>query len=856
MSAHRKKRREYRVCCAYDTETTRIHDGAQSRAFASLYILNDLRDVDLRSYEPGTCDDIRFERDASEVYAYIDELIAWGKENSTIPVICAYNATFDLQTLMLGLAERYDIAVNAQSSTNIYTLDLLQDEEIVLRFWDTFHLEMRGLAAMGRTCGLEKAMGDWDYTLVRTPDTPLTSQEMHYAARDVQVVPAYLRYLLEANEWLAQSDFGHVLLTKTSIVRQMAKHTIGTRYITLQSGKRIKMLMGFEKLCEQEAARDFDSYALRKACFRGGCTFTAALTASVVVNDVASLDVTSMHHAFICGRMLPVQFSWWPAETIQRDVRRVLDTPLDYVLTHYEKPFDVAFHAKIRFEGIRLREGSAFYVYGIGIAPEAKFAAKLQRYIDGGNERAVAQEESVRAGGWVDAYEGATFAFGKLYSANAVEMHLSEIELYAMSLVYEWDECRAISGESTMRFIVPPDYVTLQSNILFDAKSDAKHINKTYKEGQPYEKEIPATIPDGLADSLRKGEISAVFWEGYYNSTVKGMFNSIYGTMAQDVLKPELEVDEVGAFHINVDTICKPENFEDKQPEKNRVLYTYGLRIVGGSRLHLVIAIKLLYDAFGFRVRVTGGDTDSLKVSTDQDITDAMLLDALRPLHDAITRAIHKTMRRVRAVWPDYASTLDDIGVFEVERAADGKSRWPYHLELWNKARVSVDGSRAHVTCAGLSRPGDKYHIEHLIHDLIEAGYTAPEVMDAALGYNVTVYPSICHSLQRTTPKTTDRVSERVTDYLGQSRDVDLPEAVALYPIGRTLGDTMQKANFENVDYLRCYYGREVDERERFVYLDGNNRPTISVSDGVSDTPIMQGAPVDIAEDGTYTGGR
>jgi hypothetical protein len=66
----------------------------------------------------------------------------------------------------------------------------------------------------------------------------------------------------------------------------------------------------------------------------------------------------------------------------------------------------------------------------------------------------------------------------------------------------------------------------------------------------------------------------------------------------------------------------------------------------------------------------------------------------------------------------------------------------------------------------------------------------------------------------------------------------------------------MQKANFENVEYLRQYYGREVDERERFVYLDSKNRPTISISDGVSDAPIMQSAPVDIAEDGTYTGGR
>ena len=71
--------------------------------------------------------------------------------------ICAYNLMFDMQTLMLDLNMQYDMKATAQSSTNVYTLDLIQDGETVLRFWDTYHLEMRGLAAMGETAGLEKA---------------------------------------------------------------------------------------------------------------------------------------------------------------------------------------------------------------------------------------------------------------------------------------------------------------------------------------------------------------------------------------------------------------------------------------------------------------------------------------------------------------------------------------------------------------------------------------------------------------------------------------------------------------------------------------------------------------------------
>ena len=63
---------------------------------------------------------------------------------------------FDMQTLMFDLNCKYDMEVNAQSSTNVYTLDLKKDGIMLLRFWDTYHLEMRGLAAMGETCGLQK----------------------------------------------------------------------------------------------------------------------------------------------------------------------------------------------------------------------------------------------------------------------------------------------------------------------------------------------------------------------------------------------------------------------------------------------------------------------------------------------------------------------------------------------------------------------------------------------------------------------------------------------------------------------------------------------------------------------------
>ena len=292
----------FRVVCAFDTETTTIRNGVNSHAFVCLYIFNDLRRVDLRKYEPDKDEEIIFYRDEQSAQKFLDELIKWGLDSNCVPVVCAYNLMFDMQTLMYDLNKRYNMVANAQSSTHVYTLDCLDNSEnVILRFWDTYHLEMRGLSAMGKSCGIKKAEGDWDYTLIRTQETPLTEKELFYAKRDVQVIPAYLSYLLSVHEWLQPGFFGLKVITKTSLVRQMAVYKISRLKVKKQSGKKLDLGFMFGELCKKELPIDYESYALRKACFRGGFTFTAGKTANKVVQNVCSMDVTSMHHLFING---------------------------------------------------------------------------------------------------------------------------------------------------------------------------------------------------------------------------------------------------------------------------------------------------------------------------------------------------------------------------------------------------------------------------------------------------------------------------------------------------------------------------------------------------------------------------
>lgn len=824
------KRRKYEIMAIYDTETTNIGEGVYTRAFPVLFIDNCVGGVDLANYTPGEDDDIRFYRTEEEMLDRIREYVKIGMVDGAVPVICAYNLMFDLQPLMEALSTEYDMRVNAQSSTNVYTVDLYESdtENLVLRFWDTYHLEMRGLKAMGETAGLPKAIGDWDYDLIRTPETPLTSLELFYAGRDTQVIPMYLRYLLRANEWMKQGDLGNIVLTKTSVVRQMARKQIGRLKVGKKNGKQLSLDKAFIEHCKHEDSGTFGQYALRKACFRGGFTFTSAAYAGVVVHNVASLDVTSMHHTFINGRLVPEDFE--PCGTAALEVinRSILDTTIEHILEHYEQPFTMAVHERVKFTNLRMKKGTCFEKWGIALLPTSKFKQVLKSAPDRGQDpRNEEQENVVRSYGWYDYAENAICALGKVYSADVAILNVSELELWSIGQVYEWDEIQPMCGEASGKFRTPPDFVTLQSNHLFEMKSKAKFIANNYREGEPYPFSVDG-MPEGIAEELLKGTCSEKFFESWYTSTVKGMFNGIYGTQAQDVRKPSYTV-QAGELVVDPATKTTPDNFEEKKPGNLRVLYTYGLRIVGGSRMHMIISMILLDRAMGHRCRVLGGDTDSMKVSCDDDVTDYELGEALEPIAEASKSAIFRTMGRVRETWPDYASTLDKIGAFDIENRGH---HYPYHIELWNKCRVSYD-TRAHVTCAGLRRPPKQVNIETVITEMAKK-YGIEKALTECMGYNVCVLPEVSHALEHHKPLATDTIQMPVTDYLGTTRLVTSHQSSALYPASRWLGETAKYTNLATVQYLESRYQRRLETVCRYIgYRDGKIYVEKDTAEGV-----------------------
>lgn len=829
----------YFIAGCFDTETCNLGRGTETIAFPICYIYNDLIGADLKNYELGKTQ-INIYRHEEEFIKVIENVINYGLRIYKTPIICAYNLMFDLQSLMETFSKLYNIEVNAQSSTSVYTLDLYHKltQYPLLRFWDCFYLDMRGLNALGKIAGVPKALGDWNYDLVRTPETPLTAEEIFYAKRDVEILPAYFKYLLNANQWLKQNMLGVNVLTKTSLVRQMAKKTIANKKIIKENEKKLTLGKAFYTHCLKEFPETFEIYALRKACFRGGFCFTSAKFANEVVYNVASIDANSMHHAQICGHYVPNNFRKVKPNVLQNAFNQATKTKLSYVLENYEKPFNFAFHARVKYTNLRLKKDSLFEKFQIALIPQGKFQLNANVEYSNSESNFEAEKENKLAG-WKDTAKNAVFALSKLYKAEEVILHVNEIESFCISLVYDYDKAEVILGESTCNFKLPPDYVTLQSMSLYKQKAEIKKIKNLYKENQPYTEELPLTLPEELANSLKNGTCTEHFLDSYYVSTIKGMFNSIYGTQAQDVLKPNFKCEN-GEIEIDQNTICTKNNFEDLKPEQTKVLYTYGMRIVGYSRLHLLIALALLYKNFGDKGIPTGGDTDSIKLSCDESITDDLILNALKPIAEASKKAIKKCTQRAKENFPLLADEMFKVGSFEIEECGKKeKTRYNKHYELWNKARVSYDGSHAHVTCAGLSRPENKYNIEKCIDDLMSAGYSFAEVCEMVLGYNVHIQNEICHSLQKNKPEVNEKIQQEITDYRGVTSFVNCHKAIALYSIERVLGETFKQTNFRTLKFLETL-GKKPLTFERFICYE-NEIPKVKIFDENGIKTIMKG---------------
>lgn len=672
----------------------------------------------------------------TRLYSTPEELVdALPMKSESTPIIAVYNLSFDFVSLQPVFEERgYTLEAFGPESSPFY-IDIKKGKETVIRFWEVSTLVPQGLEVMGKLAGVPKLKGAWDYTKYREPYDILTPEEKAYAIRDTEVIQAYLQHLLKVNPFLKEADLGTRLLTQTGLVRIYGERVVGR-----------KEVRRFVSSAAREEPKNEKTYRLRKACFRAGLAFTAGRNAGKIFENVVSIDTVSMHHSFILGRQVPIEFHEASPKVIELAVQRVLATSLEIVLQNYERPFKTAFHAHIRFKDLRLKEGSVFEQQGIATLARGKFTERISYEWKDGKSSESAENRN-RELGYHDSVKGHSFSFGKLVKAEEAELFLTETETWLMGQVYEWDSFEVLEGELSMRFQEPPAFILKLDEALYKNK----HAMKMVLHGSDSD-----LVPAAIKRAPRSVQ------ESYYKLSSKAQFNSVFGLCAMDGHKFEADF---------------------KPARSPKSWYTLGMRIAGGSRLHLALALILLDKKYRGRFEVLGGDTDSIKLT---GLTDAEIQQALKPLHEAITKAIQKTLTAAGIDPSQFAG----IGTFESEGTSE------LEVEVFNKNRLAWNGKSFELTAAGIPTPADKTNLEDALTALAKK-YGPREVMEKIYGPNLEVDSSLSCFLLPVKPQ--------------QQFYFDWAWATSLVPRSKMIGDLFSlEMSSVRENLPRAYNPREI----------------------------------------------
>ena len=338
----------YRIIGAYDSETTNLSSGVDKRAFPILHQLG-LIDAPINTIDNGNVErltSLYLYRHTIDLYQALQRIA--DAHVSYVPVICCHNLSFDMYGLAQWLGEQPSVRVLAKSQRKPISFTILDDDEQPrLVIWDTLVFAQKSLGYMGDECGYPKLAGDWDYDLIRTPNTPLTNEEQAYAAHDIYSLLAWLGYWCRLNPDISPDDLGLRVVSKTGVVRRRRVQ----RFSKLK-GNGLKRDVGhfWSFINNQNAFADDDELYTCQASTRGGFTFCSKSNASRVYDfaenegrKVYGFDATSQHPSQMVSHRYPVRFQEATAENLTLAFQNIRLTTLDDVLRHYEKPFGVAF---------------------------------------------------------------------------------------------------------------------------------------------------------------------------------------------------------------------------------------------------------------------------------------------------------------------------------------------------------------------------------------------------------------------------------------------------------------------------------------------------------------------------------
>lgn len=809
-------RKPYRIIGAYDSETTNVKDSNGVTSFPILHQLG-LLDVPIEEVMKDNIEQvckISLYRTALELYQALDIIVE--SDYNYVPVLLCHNLSFD----MYGLApffNRYDVRVLAKSAKKPITFTIRDENgDPALVIWDTLIFSKQSLERMGNDAGYSKAVGEWDYELIRTPNTPLTANEIDYAKRDIYTLLVWLSWWIQRNPDIEPHKLALNVVTKTGVVRERRRK----RFDSVK-GKSLKYNIGRYWLyrCRMEAPKSDDELYTMQASTRGGFTFCAMNNASVPFDFstssqfVVGFDATSQHPAQMVSHLYPVNFKEKSPKVLDLAFTVISKVSLTHLLNNWAKPFPVAFNACFRFENLRPKKNTLFSECGIYPLASARY-----RQSDDDNGDRSAHEDNLEQRGYTDKGTNVKCAFGKVISADSIELYLTELTAWEVCQAYEWDKVQAIHGYSTGRFTKPSDMDVVSVMQFYEAKDAFKSARELYFDKGTIDNAddlkrlgiAPNTVEEMVNGSISDSDIEATYL------SLKADLNALFGINAANEYRRDTVLTECGIGYKGNFGICN-------KPKNPKVWYQFGQRIVGWSRIAQICAMSLIWDDVE---TIVNGDTDSFKAV----ITNAKKLDAieqdLRTLSNAIDKAKSEVCYRVKRQYPTYYNPLEGIGHYVHEFTTNK------FCASWNKAYCLEEfdkrDGKAHIkfTLAGIptkrriSANSCFIGIDGLADRLIALGWSFEQVCNVFLGYNVTYAHDVIRLNGRSFPEWGSLYFGSVTDYLGNTSRVAEPMALALYPMAKTVNDTSSRDNYNNLAYAKMN-NPNVNSGHMLVYAGG-----------------------------------
>lgn len=274
------------LACEIDIEVSSFRDAANEK-IGLMYCFT--LGINGKSYLGRTKEDL------IEMMGFIIDAFELSESKRLIFYI--QNLSYEFQFFMKWFEWKSVFALKSRTPAKAVTTDGVE-------FRCSYILSGYSLAKIGehlQKYKVSKMVGDLDYRLLRTPETPLTKKEEGYVLNDGLVVMAYIQEQIESHG----GDITRIPLTKTGEVRRYCRNMClyGGGGSHKKSGRDF---LRYHWFIHNLTIQSVTEYLQLKRAFAGGFTHANPLVVGTVQKDVASNDETSAYPFAMLSERYPM----------------------------------------------------------------------------------------------------------------------------------------------------------------------------------------------------------------------------------------------------------------------------------------------------------------------------------------------------------------------------------------------------------------------------------------------------------------------------------------------------------------------------------------------------------------------